>query len=181
MIALITSVIAHCTKQILLSQCHEVQLLHKPRKSVLGEQSARTQLEEIKAIFVIYIESFNIQQFSCSIEAANNREYISSQFNYFQIRNSNSTWLKLSIVWFQSELFTCIVKVNKNFTQISGVGFDIRYHVSDISQLDYLPIRLVLMLGLFTGHGITTIMKLMNEHELNIIIQQYHFTKNYIF
>ncbi|CAL6072944.1 Hypothetical_protein [Hexamita inflata] len=68
------SVIAHCTCQILLSQCHEVQLLLKLMKSVLGEQNARRQLEEIKAIFVIYIESFNIQQFSCSIEAADNHE-----------------------------------------------------------------------------------------------------------
>ncbi|CAL6027250.1 Hypothetical_protein [Hexamita inflata] len=117
-------------------------------KSILGEQNALTPLEEVKAIFVIYIESFNIQQFSRSIEAANNHELISSQFDYFQFRSSNSYLVKIvNSIMVSIRIVHCGVKVIVNYTQINGARSGTRYHVGDISQLYYLPIRLVLSVG----------------------------------
>ncbi|CAL6060005.1 Hypothetical_protein [Hexamita inflata] len=146
-------------------------------KSILGDQNARTEREEMKAIFVIYIESFNIQQFSCSIEAANNHEQFLANSITSKFEVLIRTWFKLSIVlWFQSELFTVESKLLSIIHKLIALALVlvimlVIFRSQIIFQLDQY-----LVLGLFTGHGITTIMK-DNEHVQNIIQQQYRFTR----
>ncbi|CAL6059997.1 Hypothetical_protein [Hexamita inflata] len=114
-----------------LGQHHEVQLLPELMKSILGDQNARTEREEVKAIFVIYIESFNIQQFSRSIEAADNHEQFLANSITSKLEVLIRTLFKLQIVfWFQSELFTVESKL-MSILQINSAQTDTRYHADN--------------------------------------------------